>query len=75
MTPRTPREREHEARHANALDFAIGKLEADPDDTSACIAICWFVCRTPFDSVRERAIEAIRAAGEAFREAGASLPA
>ena len=43
-------------------------LQNDPDDIPACKAICWFVCRSPFDRVRERAIEAIRQAGDRLNQ-------
>ena len=66
MNPRTPRERERMERHANALNFAIGNLEADPNDKAALRSVQWFVYRSPFTSVQEAAQAAIRGAGEAL---------
>jgi hypothetical protein len=60
----TPREQDHEACHVDALNFAIGKVEADPDDIRALKDVCYCACRSPFKAVRERALEAIRVAGE-----------
>ena len=64
----TPREQEDEARLADALDFVIGKLEADPNDIRASKDVCWFAFRSPFKSIREKAIEAIRVAGDRLRQ-------
>jgi len=66
----SPREQEDEARLADVLDFVIGKLEADPDDIRALKDVCWFACRPPFRAVREKAIEAIRQAGDWREEFG-----
>ncbi len=59
-----PREQDHEARHANALDAAIQIVEADPDDSAALKGVCWLACRSPFKDVRAKALEAIRKAGD-----------
>ncbi len=63
-----PREQDREARHAGILDDAIGKVEADPDDIRALKDVCFFACRSQFKTIRERAIEAIRVAGDRHAE-------
>ena len=64
----TPREQENEARHADALDFVISKVEADPDDVRALKDISWFACRSRYKSIREKALEALRVAGDRHAE-------
>ncbi len=64
----SPREQEDEARLADALDFVIAKVEADPNDIRASKDVCWFAFRPPFKSIREKALEAIRVAGDRLRQ-------
>ena len=50
----TPRERDHEAHLADALDFVISKVEADPDDVRALKDISWFACRSRYKAFGRR---------------------
>ena len=64
----TPREEQHERRHADTLDFIIAKIEADPDATRALKDVAWFACRSPFKAVRKKALEALRVAGDRLEQ-------
>ena len=64
----TPREQDHEANHADLLDSIISKVEADPDDVRALKDISWFACRSRYKSIREKALEALRVAGDRHAE-------
>ena len=59
-----PREKQRETNHADTLAPAIQIVEADPNDISALKDVCLFACRSSFKIVRERALEAIRVAGD-----------